>query len=461
MRRNDALGAVLCLAVGLVLLAAGSRVDHGTPLHWFVGPLLVACLGVAVRRTRPLLSLGLGVVAFVADLLMGPSLGTVLIVTDNLYAAVRYGPRPLGRWMLGITSVIAVVGGAVAGFIARDLALFAVALVQAGLVGVTPVITAVIIRQFEEQAASERIRAEQVARLAELDRKTAVQAERARMARELHDMIANHFSAIAIQSTAVLSRRDLDPAIVRQVLESVRENSVQGMAEMRSMIGLLRQEGEEVETVRLRVAEAGRLAERARESGLDVRLRVEGEVRELPAAVDLAGYRIVQEALTNALKHGGRTVETVIAYRPEEVVLTVDNPVDGVRPGLPGAGAGLIGMRERAALVDGLVDAGPHDGGWRVRAVLPTLALPSRPAAPEPRAAPKTVPGPQSAPHPETVPGPQSAPHPETVPGPQSAPHPETVPGPQAAPHSTTVRSGPVVPPPVDTAAAPSREENP
>jgi signal transduction histidine kinase len=316
--------------------------------------------------------------------------------------------------MLGITSVIAVVGGAVAGFIARDLGLFAVALVQAGLVGVTPVITALIIRQLEEQAASERIRAEQVARLAELDRKTAVQAERARMARELHDMIANHFSAIAIQSTAVLSRRDLDPAVVRQVLESVRENSVQGMAEMRSMIGLLRQDGEEAETVRLRMAEAGRLAERARESGLDVRLRVDGEVRELPAAVDLAGYRIVQESLTNALKHGGRTAEAVIDYRPGEVVLTVDNPVDGTGPRLPGAGAGLIGMRERAALVGGRVEAGPHGGGWRVRAALPTQAVPSQAASP-----------------------------------------PQTSSPPQAAPPD------PAVPPPVDTAASLSREENP
>ncbi|WP_344864783.1 sensor histidine kinase [Planomonospora alba] len=373
MRRDDALAAVLCFAVGAVLLAAGSYVQRGVPAHLLAGPLLLACAGVAVRRIRPLLALGLGVAAFAADLAVGPSLGTVLIVTDNLYAAVRYGPRRLGRPMLVITSVIAVVGGAAAGFIARDLALFAVALIQIGLVGFTPVSTAMIIRQHEDQAAAERLRAEQVARLAELDRKTAVQAERARMARELHDVIANHFSAIAIQSTAVLSRKDLEGRVVRQVLESVRENSVQGMAEMRSMIGLLRQEGEEVEATRLRLAEADRLVERARESGLEVRLRVDGAPRELPAPVDLAGYRILQEALTNALKHGGRTAEAVISYRPGEVVLTVDNPADGTAPGLPGAGAGLIGMGERAALVGGRVDAGPHAGaGWRVHAVLPT-----------------------------------------------------------------------------------------
>ncbi len=372
VRHNDLLWAAASLTVGLILLAADAYIRRPVPSYLLIGPLLITCLGVAVRRSRPVLALGLGVVAFLGDFALGPSLGTILIVTDNLYAAVRYGPRPLGRWMLSITSVIAVVGGAVAGFIFSDLAAFAIALVQAGLVGVTPVLTALFMRQLEDQAVAERARAEQVARLAELDRKTAVQAERARMARELHDMIANHFSAIAIQSTAVLSRKDLDAAAVRRVLESVRENSVQGMAEMRSMIGLLRQDGEEVEAVRLRLAEADGLAERAREAGLEVRFRVDGAARELPAPVDLAGYRILQEALTNALKHGGKEADIVVGYRPDEVVLTVDNPVDGVRSGLPGAGAGIVGMRERAALVGGLAESGPHDTGWRVHAVLPT-----------------------------------------------------------------------------------------
>ncbi|MBG0827126.1 two-component sensor histidine kinase [Planomonospora sp. ID67723] len=386
MRRDDVLWAVACFAGGLVLLAAGGYIHRATAGYFLVGPLLVTCLGVAVRRSRPLLCLPLGIAALLGDLALGPSLGTVLIVTDNLYAVVLYGPRPLGRWMLGVTSGIAVVGGVVAAFIFRDFAAFAIVLVQMGLVGITPVITALFMRQLREQAEAERARAEQVARLAELDRRTAVQAERTRMARELHDMIANHFSAIAIQSTAVLSRKDLDAEVVRKVLESVRENSVQGMAEMRSMIGLLRQEDEEVdatEAIRLRLAEADQLVERARETGLAVRLRVDGRAGELPASVDLAGYRILQEALTNALKHGGGTAAVEIGYRAAEVVLTVDNPAGGAPRGLPGAGAGLIGMRERAALVGGLVEAGPRDGGWQVRAVLPTTVV-------LPAAAPRT-----------------------------------------------------------------------
>lgn len=371
--RRDALWAVACFVVGLLLLAAGAYQHRWAPAPLFVGPLVIACAGVAVRRSRPLLALALGVVAFLGDFAMGPSLGTVLIVTDNLYSGVRYGPRALGRWMLGVTSVIAVAAGVVAGALFKHWSAVAVVFVQAGLVGVTPVLTAMFMRQLQDLASSERARAEQVARLAELDRVAAVQAERTRMARELHDMIANHFSAIAIQSAAVLSRRDLDARAVRKVMESIRENSVEGMNEMRAMIGLLRQDGEEPEAVRRRVAEAGELLERAREAGLDVRMRVEGEVRELPASVDLAGYRIVQESLTNALKHGGKAADVVIGYLPELVTLTVDNPMGEAGRELPGAGAGIIGMRERTNLVGGIFEAGPHNDGWRVRAELPTL----------------------------------------------------------------------------------------
>jgi signal transduction histidine kinase len=373
--RRDALWAAVCFVGGLILIAASAYVHRDTPVYLLAGPLLVACLGVVVRRRAPLGALALGVVAIVGDILVGPSMGTILVFTDNIYAAVLYGPRRLGKWMLGITSVFAVVGGTAVGFISHDLSALTMAIVQLGLVGITPVITGVIVRQHRDQAESERAGAEQVARLAELDQRAAVNTERTRMARELHDMIANHFSAIAIQSTAVLSRRDLDARAVREVLTSIRENSVEGMGEMRAMIGLLRQDGEEPEATRRRVAEAGELAERAREAGLDVRMRVDGDARELPASVDLAAYRIVQESLTNALKHGGKVADVVIGYRPGLITLTVDNPIDGAGRGLPGAGAGIIGMRERTALVGGVFEAGPHDDGWRVRAELPTREI--------------------------------------------------------------------------------------
>jgi signal transduction histidine kinase len=190
-------------------------------------------------------------------------------------------------------------------------------------------------------------------------------------------MIANHFSAIAIQSTAALSRKDLDPATVRKVMESVRENSVKGMAEMRSMIGLLRQEGDEGEAMRPRLLDAETLVDRSRQSGMAVEFQVEGEPRELPPSVDLAGYRILQEALTNALKHGEQPAAVSIRYRPGQVSLRVDNPANGRKAGLPGAGVGLIGMRERTKLVGGAFEAGPRGDGWRVTATLPTSDQPA------------------------------------------------------------------------------------
>ncbi len=367
--------AVGVFVVGLVLIAGGGFVHRaGVPSWALAGPLAVTCAGVVVRRRKPVAALALGVVALGADAaFLGPSLATALVFTDNLYAAVLYGPVRLARWMLVTTSTIAVLAGAVAGVIARDWGTLALAAVQAGLLLVTPVTTAIVLRQQRDQAEAERIRAEQVAHLAELDRQAAVSAERTRMARELHDMIANHFSAIAIQSTAALSRKDLDQGTVQKIMESIRENSVRGMEEMRAMIGLLRQEGDEPEEItRPRLAEAEALVERSRKAGMEAEILVEGTPREIPASVDLAGYRIIQEALTNALKHGDHRVSVRVGYEPGQVTLTIDNPVNGRKAGLPGAGAGLIGMRERVSLVGGEFDAGPYDGGWRVRATLPT-----------------------------------------------------------------------------------------
>ncbi|WP_067170006.1 sensor histidine kinase [Microtetraspora niveoalba] len=372
--RQDAALAAASFAVGLVLLAGGAYMPRATAAPLLLVPLVVTCVGVVLRRRAPVVSLVLGGVALAGDVLLGPSLGTVLVVTDNIYAGVLYGPRRLGRIMLWVTSVGAVATGAWLGLVVRDWRVPAAMAVQTALVGVVPVTTAIIVRQHRDQAAAERARAEQVARLAELDRRAAVTAERARMARELHDLVANHFSAIAIQSSAMLARADLDAATTRRILQSIRENSVQGMAEMRTMIDFLREDGEEAEARRHRLSDVGTLIERA---GFPVELTVGGTPRELPAAVDLAGYRILQESFTNVLKHGGGAGARVfVGYRPDLVELSVLNEVGGPVSALPGAGAGLVGMRERVTLLGGSFEAGPYEEGadergWRVRAVLP------------------------------------------------------------------------------------------
>jgi signal transduction histidine kinase len=292
-----------------------------------------------------------------------------------------HGPPWLWRWALGVPAGLTVVAAAAA-VVVLSPSNGAVVGVFGGLVFILPVLSAITVRQYRDQAAAERVRAEQTARLAELDRRQAVVAERTSMARELHDVIANHLSAVAIHSTALLSIRDLDPAAAEKAVRVIRDNSVQGLAEMRQMVELLRDAdgadpGQDAPAPGGRLAEVDRLVAQARAAGLAAGLTVTGEPRPLPISVDLAAYRIVQESLTNALKHGDGKVEVTVGYAPDRVTVTVDNPVRlaGHRPLVPGAGAGLIGMRERADLVGGRLTAGPGGTGWCVHAELPAGAL--------------------------------------------------------------------------------------
>ncbi len=249
--------------------------------------------------------------------------------------------------------------------------------VVTGIVSFGPALTGATLRNHREAAEAARLRAEQTALLAEMDRAQAVASERARMARELHDMVANHLSAIAIHSTAALSIDS--PGTSREALGVIRENSVQGLAEMRRLIGLLRAAGAEQEAVATpSLGGLDALLEQARTngaaSGLDFVLydgRPPGE--PLPAPVELAAYRIVQESLTNALKHAvPGTVRVRVSRADGLLTVGVDSPY-GQQPGprAPGSGSGLIGMRERTELLGGEFTAGCEGAVWQVRAVLP------------------------------------------------------------------------------------------
>ncbi|MGW5559875.1 sensor histidine kinase [Micromonospora sp. NPDC003944] len=380
-RGRDLALAGASLAGGLVLWTLGwqpqIRPHPDVPPVLFLPPLLAMCVAVGLRLVAPRASLAVGTAAVVVDIALGGSLGAILIYTQVLYDACVYGPPRLWRWLLRATIGLSVVG-AIVGVLLTDRWSGVAIGVLVVLVGLLPVLTGISVRQYRDQAVAERARAEQTARLVELDRRQAVSAERARMARELHDVIANHLSAVAIHATAVLSVPGLDRGQVESALRVIRESSVQGLAEMRQMIEVLREPGTDdggsatAEVVTARLAEADGLVERIRAAGLAVRVRTDGEPAPLPVGVDLAAYRIVQESLTNALKHGTGEAELTIAYRPAEVVLTVENPVRRGGAGLAGAGAGLIGMRERATLLAGRFTAGPHDGRWQVRAALPT-----------------------------------------------------------------------------------------
>jgi signal transduction histidine kinase len=386
--RDDLLIAAAGLVGGAALWALGLFNNPHAPLGGdrVLLPLAVMGLAEALRRTAPSAALALGVVALVGDLFTRSLLATIVMFTDVVYAAVLYGGPRLSRAVLPASAAltVAVTVGTLAAVRGPEALLVGFV---CGLVTVGPAWTAVIVRDHRNAAAAERLRAKQTALLAEMDRVQAVTAERSRMARELHDVVANHLSAIAIHATAAQSLDD--HAATRRALAVIRENSVQGLAEMRRLIGLLRTSGGDEEVSAAPTLDAlDALLAHARAhgaaGGLVFALRDERSGRPLPAPVELAAYRIVQEALTNALKHASPGEVTVALAAPGgdgggtgPLTVAVTSPY-GRRPGprAPGSGAGLVGMRERVELLGGTFAAGPvtaADGRalWEVRAVLP------------------------------------------------------------------------------------------
>lgn len=379
--RRDLLVAAVALVGGTVLAVLDTfpvfRASAPVPYAFYLVPMVCAASGLVLRRRAPLVCLGVGSAAVVADVALGGSLATMLIFTQVLYDTSVHGPPAAWRWLLRCSLALISAGMVVTLLITADWRPAAWLGVLGVLLLLFPTVTGLSVRQYRDQARAERERAEQTARLAELDRRESVTLERHRLARELHDVVANHLSAVAIHATAAQAAFGTDEATVRQALAVIRDSGVHGLDEMRRMIRLLRDPDRPDDAISLlRLAEADRLVDAAAQAGLPVRMSVDGTPRPLPAEVDLAGYRILQESLTNALKHGsGRPTQVAVAYRPGEVVVTVENPIPPVAAaggGVPGSGAGLLGMQERAALLRGAVTAGPVNGCWRVRAALPT-----------------------------------------------------------------------------------------
>ncbi|HZS23459.1 MAG TPA: histidine kinase [Gaiellaceae bacterium] len=226
-----------------------------------------------------------------------------------------------------------------------------------------------VVRSRTQQAGALARRAERL----ESERAVAVAAERARIARELHDVLAHSISVMVVQAGAAAEVMRAAPDRAAEALDAVQETGRQALVEMGRLVGLLRERPEELGYApQRRLADLDELADRMRDAGLPVDLRIEGEKRPVPLGVDLSAYRVVQEALTNALKHGGGATAVVrVAYRPGELALEILDDGGGTGNG-GGSGHGLIGMRERIAVFGGEFDAGPRpEGGFAVRACLP------------------------------------------------------------------------------------------
>ena len=329
---------------------------------------LVLALSLAWRRRAPLIVLAVAIAASVVanfavvlDAATTPAVALVVAV----YSVGAHAER-VREW-IGLAGVAALIAANAAEQLSLgDLLLIAMILGGAWLAG-----RAMRYRR-ERERTLERLTVD-LEREREEKARAAVAEERVRIARELHDVVAHAISVIVLQARG--GRRSLatDPAEARVALNTIEEMGTQALAEMRRLLGMLRRDDEEIALApqpSLRYLDT--LAAQMREAGLPVDLSVEGEPIELSPGVDLSAYRIVQEALTNALKHAGpATARVVVRYGKDDLELEIADTGPGAAAS-DGEGHGLVGMRERVSLYGGRLEAGPRDGGgFAVRARLP------------------------------------------------------------------------------------------
>jgi signal transduction histidine kinase len=219
-------------------------------------------------------------------------------------------------------------------------------------------------------AAQAQERAERAERTREEEAQRRVDAERLRIAREVHDTVAHAIAVVNVQAGVTAHVLDKRPERAREALVTIEQTSARALRELRATLGVLRDVDDHTPTGGL--AQLDELTGMAREAGLDVKVEVESPPRELPSAVDRAAYRILQESITNVIRHAGPARVTIsVAYHPTEVELLVVD--DGQGPDDPTeTGRGIVGMRERCGLLGGELTTGPRpEGGFQVRARLP------------------------------------------------------------------------------------------
>ncbi|UFU03289.1 histidine kinase [Ruania suaedae] len=370
-RRQVITEAVAVTVVGLALHALGvGPVLSDAPLtaapHWHLPLLLTGGLILLAKRQRPVAALGAGAAVFVLDLLIGGSLGVTLVLIDLLYTLALHGSALAVRRLVAGTAMLLAAVTVLGWALLQDLRAGLLLGLQAFAVLATPTWWGTSVRRQAELAGLASARATDRERLARMEHEEALRDEREQMARDLHDAVAGNLSAIALHAEAGLARPAGDPA-THQALGAVRSSSRSALAEMRTMIHLLR----------------GGSPERSA-TGLSDRRGVEElvaahrgtvslpDLPRLPTAVDQTAFRLLQEALTNATKHGTGSPEAQVALARGCLELVVRNEARRVEP--EAGGLGLEIMAERACAVGGSCTAGLEGPGgtvWTVRARLP------------------------------------------------------------------------------------------
>jgi signal transduction histidine kinase len=374
-RAIDRLFVAFLVAVAIFDLSANSKVEG--PLWLNLAVMVAIALTFTWRRTQPLVP-AVGVIAGLTVMsfwLTEPpdTFAAVLLLVSVAYAVGRHLHGPRSIHALGVGTV-AIVGLAIS-FDPHDI-FFPVTFFW-----ILPWLAGRTIRNHTMLARELAEKAERAQHGREEDERRAIAVERSRIARELHDVLAHNLSVMVVQAAAARRVLDKDPVRAVEVAALIERTGREALAEIRHMFGPMRRGDGEDLSGPPSIARVDELARRARAAGLGVELRLSGDRVALPPGIDQAAYRIVQEALTNALKHAGSArARVTVAYEPNEVVLSIEDDGDGPRDGFElsevGGGHGLVGMRERAALYGGIVQAGRRrGGGFAVRARLPTRPL--------------------------------------------------------------------------------------
>jgi signal transduction histidine kinase len=374
----DAAIAVVAFAGSIGLLAAGGANGDGSGID-ALGVLLtaLASLPLVARRFAPLgvfvsTAVASAVLYGVADV-AGPPIGpTVALFT---LAAAGDGSRARGLFTLAVAATLLAVHVTASG-LAHDRFPGAELLFGVLLWGGTW-LAGDRARLRRERMAELEERALRAERDAERERRLAAAEERARIARDLHDSAGHAINVILVHAGLGRLRTEHGPEEARAAFETIEEVARETVGEIDQLVGVLREDSTSIEGVNgvepppgLAALEA--LLQRHRDSGLDVTATVAGERRALSPGVDRAAYRILQDALTNAARHGAGAARVEVAFGPSALDLTVANPVLDGRAARPaGGGHGVIGMSERAAALGGSLEAGVRDGRFEVHARLP------------------------------------------------------------------------------------------
>ena len=372
--------AIVTGAGRVVVKGAGQIVVSGSPAI-FLGFAVAAGLAVPVifRRANPIAAFATAVVFGGIQVLLGlRPMATDLSILILLYTLAAYSSRRVSIWGLAVClagSAVAIArwttlgGRPVLDWLTVGAVLFAGPALLAWVLGDSMRYRRAYYASLEDRAA--RLEQERDAQA-----RVAVVAERARIARELHDVIAHNVSVMVVQADGASYALGTDPGRAKEALAAISATGRQALAEMRRLLGVLRREDEFAGSMlapQPGIGELGELLDQARTAGLPVTFAVEGVPRPLPGGAALTAYRIVQESLTNTRKHAGpvASASVVLRYSTDALVLAISD--DGRGAAAPdGAGHGLTGMRERVAVYGGSVVAGPRPGGgFEVVATLP------------------------------------------------------------------------------------------